>query len=179
MIRLFQVFIFLLISVATGQNPIHRYFDPTGKEVSQPEFETAHQRFLNFPISYELENTTDHYLFSYKTEGHIGPYQTTQIYEYLNKLFDGEITRDKALVISYISAHGNNETSSSNWNIFSNSYNRKLRKRDDVQRLWMHSPDLESLEYFREKKYDWKSDKERLLESMFFPVNVPYGGFLI
>ncbi len=179
MFKSLHVFMFLVTSMAIGQNPVHRYFDPTGQEVSQLEFETARERFINFPISYEQGNRIYHYLFSYKTEGHIDLHQMTQIYNYLNKLFDGEINRDKALVISYVSAHGNQETSSSNWNIFSNSYNRKLRKRDDVQRLWMHSPDLKTLKYFRENKYDWKSDEERLFESMFFPLNVPYGGFLI
>ena len=117
-----------------------------------------------------------------KKFGHLDKKTFEDLKSYLTELTGKQIDSTRNIVINYLTAHpGNKEnaTPRSQWDILDDDYAKILHKTDGIEQFWIHSPEIDNLEFYYLDKINWVEDTDGFFEKMFFPYVVKYGNFIL
>ncbi|MEJ7694665.1 hypothetical protein, partial [Daejeonella sp.] len=95
-------------------------------------------------------------------------------------LFNDKSTSNELIVLIYYPGKDpcNGLERNSTWNIFDGEYQRKLKKISTYDHFWVYKND-ENLKYYHPRRVNWQSDKNQLVEKLFFRYHYPCFSFVV
>lgn len=161
------------------------YYNENGKNVTQDEFRKAKNDKENLDVYFENDTSQIGILVTRKRFGKLNKKTFNHLKSYLTEISQKKIDPTENLVINYLTLYpskdevSNFSNSKSNWNILDRNYIKKLHKIANINQFFIHTPENDNLEYYRNKKINWIKDKNNLFNKLFFPYEIQYGNFIL
>lgn len=175
--------IILLVSVKTfGQTKPFEFYNENEEKITKEEFLKSKDYSKNLDLYFENDSLQFGLLIKRQHFGQLDPESFSKLKTYLSEISQTEIDSTQNIVVNYLTAFPEKEAGTdlrSKWDIFDKNYLKELHKVAEINQFWIHSPEVDNLEYYYQNKIDWIADKDDLFKNMFFPYSVRYGNFIL
>ncbi|MFD2603584.1 hypothetical protein [Flavobacterium suzhouense] len=167
-------YFFFAIITCNAQSKEELYFDIDSTAITKSEFLKRTDHTINVRGSVEKNGVTINKLFIRKKIDTLSSEKYIQLRKYLN--LSASDFNHQIIVINYYSGLDTvlpNE-GKYQWNIYSKSYPKKLKKMGNISQFWIYKYD-DNLNYHHANEINWYHDKSGFIEKTFFPYHFNSG----